>query len=170
METLRNRLRSVNSAVTTPNANAVRFDRSYGAKYEPFNFAVKDEAILPGPNGTADRRTILAAQVEAEPTTNRRGEVFEQKKVVCFHADAKGGFAGEYIFLKLRSDSPLQHGQWLDPSTLVVAQMKQGSTVFNGTYLVEEGYDFGQGLVKPTIISEDKVNPLVFGDGTKPAK
>ena len=170
METLRTRLRMRNSATTpTLNANAQQYDRSYGAKYVPFNFALKTDAVLRGANGMPDRREILAAQVESEPTENRRGQVYEQKKVVCFHADANGGFAGEYIFLKLRSDSPLQPGQWLDPKTLVVAQMKQGSTEFNGQYLVEEGHDFGQGLVKPTLIDEKDVNPIVFGDATQSA-
>ncbi len=167
------------NSATTPNANAnvQKYDRSYGAKYEPFNFDLKTHAVLKGASGP-DPRAILAAQVECEETTNRNGQPYMQKKVVCFHEDAHGGFSGQYIFLKLRSDSPLQHGQWLDPTKLVVAEMQQGEVSFNGIYLVEEGRTFtekdkkpaltGQTIV-PAIINESEVNPLVVGGATQNA-
>ena len=161
--TLLNRIRSAKNGQSTLNANAEDVDRIYGAVYQPEDFRLKTVARTRGANGAVITTPILAAQVDEEEATNRRGQAFLQKKVVCFLAGDDGKANGTYLYLKLRSDSPLQPGQWLDPKTLVVAKMRQNGTLFNGDYLIEEGHDFGgeTGAVRPTAIAEDKVDETV---------
>jgi len=142
---------------TTPNASS---DRIYGSAYVPSNYAIKSEAI----DAAGRHFPVLAAQVDENVTTNRRGELYAQKRVVAFIAGPDGKASGSYIFIKLRSDSALTPGQWLDPKTLVVANMSQNGQALNGLYLIEEGHDFGGtiGAVKPTCIDETAVDASVL--------
>lgn len=158
------RIRNAKSgASTTPHAND-DVDRIYGSQYVPEDFRLKSTARIRVSDAVIDTRAILGAQVDEEEATNRRGNAFIQKKVVCFIAGPDGKACGSYLFLKLRSDSALQPGQWLDPKTLVVAKMRQNGVLFNGDYLVEEGHDFGgeTGFIKPTPITDDKVDESVL--------
>lgn len=159
MSTMLQRIRNAKSGQSslTPNANA---DRIYGSAYVPSNYAIKSEAV----DGMGRHIAILAAQVDENVTTNRRGELYAQKRVVGFLAGPDGKASGSYIFIKLRSDSALTPGQWLDPKTLVVANMSQNGQVLNGQYLIEEGHDFGGtiGAVKPTCIDETAVDASVL--------
>jgi len=128
--------RSTNAA-----ANAQPSIRIYGDKYVVKNERKLTSAELGG-------RTILAIRVNQRQQTNKQGLPYLSKEAWAFVTGPDGKPSTARVYLKLRTDSPLQVGQWIDPDTLTVANMEQAGRMLNGTYVYK--YD---------IIPDDKVNP-----------
>ena len=122
-------------------ANAQPTIRIYGDQYVPKNERKLTANELGG-------RKVLAVRVNQRQQVNRQGSPYLSKEAWAFVTGPDGKPSTARVYLKLRNDSPLQVGQWLDPDTLTVANMEQAGKMLNGTYVVK--YDE---------IKDDKVNP-----------
>lgn len=102
--------------------------RIYGDSYEPLNSRILTPAEVAG-------RKIYAARVNQREQVNRQGLPYIAKEVEVFLAGTDGKPSTAQTYLRLRQDSPLTVGQWLNPATIHIANMKQGGRVLNGVYL-----------------------------------
>lgn len=123
-------------------ANAQPSIRIYGDQY-----VAKNERKLTADPALASRK-VLAVRVNQRQQVNRQGLPYLSKEAWAFVTGPDGKPSTARIYLKLRNDSPLQVGQWLDPATLTVANMEQAGRMLNGLY-----------VVKADPIADDKVNP-----------
>lgn len=114
--------------------------RIYGDTYVPTNVRNLTSAETAG-------RKVLAVRVNERTQTNRQGIPYVSKEAWAFVEGPDGKPSTARVYLKLRNDSPLQVGQWLDPSSIKIANMLQGGRQLNGTYLQDA-----------TPINDDAVN------------
>ena len=102
--------------------------RIYGDSYEPGNSRLLTSNEVAG-------RKIFAARVNQREQVNRQGLPYIAKEVEVFLAGTDGKPSTAQTYLRLRQDSPMQVGQWLDPASIRIANMKQGGRLLNGVYL-----------------------------------
>lgn len=113
---------------STATATAQPSLRIYGDTYVPTNVRMLTSAETAG-------RKVYAVRVNERTQTNRQGIPYVSKEAWAFVAGPDGKPSTARVYLKLRNDSPLQVGQWLDPSSVKIANMLQGGRQLNGTYL-----------------------------------
>ena len=113
---------------STATATAQPSLRIYGDTYVPTNVRMLTSAETAG-------RKVFAVRVNERTQTNRQGIPYVSKEAWAFVAGPDGKPSTARVYLKLRNDSPLQVGQWLDPSSVKIANMLQGGRQLNGTYL-----------------------------------
>ena len=115
--------------------------RIYGDSYEPVNSRILASTEVAG-------RKIFAARVNQREQVNRQGMPYIAKEVEVFLAGTDGKPSTAQTYLRLRQDNPMQVGQWLDPASIRIANMKQGGRLLNGVYLEDA-----------TVIEKDAVDP-----------
>lgn len=102
--------------------------RIYGDSYEPVNQRVLSDKDVAG-------RKVYAARVNQREQVNRQGLPYVAKEVEVFLGGIDGKPSTAQTYLRLRQDSDLTVGQWLDPNSLNICNMKQGGRMLNGVYL-----------------------------------
>lgn len=102
--------------------------RIYGDSYEPVNQRILSDKDVAG-------RKIYAARVNQREQVNRQGLPYVAKEVEVFLSGTDGKPSTAQTYLRLRQDTELTVGQWLDPNTLHICNMKQGGRTLNGVYL-----------------------------------
>lgn len=114
-----------NSANAQANNRGLRL---FGDSYEPFNQHTLTSQDVSG-------RKLVAARVHNRQQVNRQGLPYTSKEVIVFVAGTDGKPSKTRTFLKVRNDSPLQEGAWLNPNTIEIANMRQAGRELSGVYV-----------------------------------